>query len=287
MAQHTKHISQKSLLIFFLLAYGITWGLSVLATEHTLPFDRPPLLMNLSSILLHYGPALAAIIMVGAAGGRHAIKTFLGRLGQWRAGLRWYLFVFLFPLLVRLVTIGIDVLMGGQVPPFFSAGIVPEGNPVLLLPVVFLAVFFQAGLAEEIGWRGYALPGLQKRYSALTSSLILGVIWTFWHYHPENFSTIWPLTFYYLIFVISLTIIMTWIYNNTQGSLILAVLFHTVSNISDWIIPTFSVVASASGIRPFIIESLLTLAAALVIIVIYGPKYLSHNVPDPHAEQMH
>lgn len=279
MPQHTNHIAQKSLLLFFLLAYGITWGLSALATEHTLPFDRPPLLMNLSSILLHYGPALAAIVMAGVGGGRNAIKTLLGRLGQWRVGLRWYLFVFLFPLLVRLATVGVDVLMGGQFPSFFSAGIVPEGNPLLLLPVVFLAVFFQAGLAEEIGWRGYALPGLQQRYSALTSSLILGVIWTFWHYHPENFATIWPLTFYYLIAVISLTIIMTWIQNNTQASLWLAVLFHTVSNVSDWIIPTYVVVASANGIRPFIIESLLTLATALVIIVIYGPKHLRHYIP--------
>ncbi len=274
MTQHPKHSSQKSVLIFFVLAYAITWGLSALATQQILPWDVPPFLMTASSILLHYGPALAAIIMVSMEGGRSAVGALLGRLGQWRVGVRWYLFVFLFPLLVRLAAVGVDVLLGGQFPPFFSAGIVPEGNPLLLLPVVFLAVFFQAGLAEEIGWRGYALPRLQQRYGALTSSLILGVIWTFWHYHPENFADIWPITGYYLFSVVGLTILMTWIQNNTRASLLLAVLFHTVSNVSDWIIPTFPLVASANGMRPFLIEGLLTWVTVLVIIATSGAKYL-------------
>lgn len=281
--QPPTRISTKSLILFFVLAYGITWGLSVLATGGLLPFQLPPLVMNMCSILLHYGPAVAAIIMAAVNGGRGGVKALLKRLGQWRVGWQWYLFVLFFPLFIRLAAVGLDVVMGGKLPSFFSADVVPGGNPALLLPVVFLAVFFQAGLAEEIGWRGYALPGLQQRYGALTSSLILGVIWTFWHYHPENFASIWPVTILYLLFVVSFTILITWVQNNTQANLLLAVLFHTASNVSDWIVPTFTLVSNASGMRPFVIECLLSLAAALIVIAIFGPKHLSRRVTAPGA----
>jgi membrane protease YdiL (CAAX protease family) len=211
--------------------------------------------------------------------GRIGVYALLGRLGRWRVELRWYLFIFFFPLLVRLAAVGIDTLLGGKLPSFFSAAGVPEGNPVLLIPVVFLAVFFQAGLAEEIGWRGYGLPGLQQKYSALTASLILGVVWTAWHFHPQNFTLLWPIAFWYFFSIIPSTIMFTWIYNNTGESLLLAVLFHTISNVCDWIVPTLPAVADASSIRPFIIQRILTWVTAIIIIAIYGSKKLSRMIP--------
>ncbi|NUM46207.1 MAG: CPBP family intramembrane metalloprotease [Anaerolineales bacterium] len=223
--KRTERISHKSLVAFFLLAYGITWGLSILATKDLLPFSIPPLPMNVSALLLHYGPAFAAIIMAFIGSGRVGVNALLARLGRWRVKPMWYLFIFLFPLLVRLSAVGMDVLLGGRPPVFFSATGVPTGNPVLLLPVVFLAVLFQAGLAEEIGWRGYGLPGLQQRYGALTASLILGVIWAAWHFHPLNFAVLWPQAFWYFFSVIPFTILLTWINNNTGESLLMAVLF--------------------------------------------------------------
>ncbi len=277
--RQTGRISRTSLVIFFLLAYGITWGLSVIATKGLLPFTIPPLLMNASAVLLHYGPTIAAIIMAAIGGGGGGIFSLLGKMGRWRVGLRWYLFIFFFPLLVRLAAVGIDVLLGGKLPSFFSAEGVPGGNPALLIPVVFLAVFFQAGLAEEIGWRGYGLPGLQQRFSALTASLILGVIWALWHFHPINFAILWPRAFWYFFNILPFTVLLTWVYNNTHESLLLAVLFHTASNVSDWIVPTLPVVANASGIRPFIIQGVLVWITAIVVVAIYGPKHLSRNNP--------
>jgi membrane protease YdiL (CAAX protease family) len=148
-----------------------------------------------------------------------------------------------------------------------------------LIPVVFLAVFFQAGLAEEIGWRGYGLPGLQQRYSALTASLILGVIWGLWHFNPVNFASLWPQAFWFFFNILPFTVLLTWVYNNTHESLLLAVLFHTASNVCDWIVPTLPTVANASGIRPFIIQGVLVWITAIVVIAIYGPKHLSRNIP--------
>jgi membrane protease YdiL (CAAX protease family) len=275
--QYTQKITPRSLTIFFLLTFSITWGLSLIATEHLLPFVIPRSLMSISGILLHYGPSLAAIILVATIGGRRAIQGLLGKLGYWRVGVGWYLFVFLYPLFLRLAAVAIDVLLGGQWPDFMSAAAVPVANSALLIPVVFVAVFFQAGLAEEIGWRGYGLPGLQQRYGALTSSVILGIIWWLWHFHPLNFANLRPMAFWYLCNILAFTILITWVYNNTNGSILLVMLLHTVSNVCDWIVPTFSAVAGSTGIRPFVIQGTLAWIIAVGVIVFFGAKHLSRK----------
>jgi len=99
--QYTDAITQRSLTVFFLLAFGITWGLSVIASGDLLRVAIPAPLMTISAIMLHYGPAMAAILLVGITGGRTAIRSLLGKLGHWRVGFGWYLFIFLYPLLLR------------------------------------------------------------------------------------------------------------------------------------------------------------------------------------------
>lgn len=266
-----------ALIGFFALAYAITWGLSALGAPGLLPPNMlPPALTTGALVILHYGPSLAAIIVVTVSGGG-SLAAFLKRLVQWRVGWAWYLFVFMYPVALRLLVVGIDVALGGRMPTFFDAQIVPSGNPLLLLPLVFLAVLFQAGLAEEIGWRGFGLPALQQRYSALMSSIILGVVWTFWHFHPANYPFLAPLAPWYVVNTVSLTIVMTWLFNNTRGSLLIAVLFHTASNVSDWIVPVMPTIASASGVRPFIIQAVLACLAALAVLVINGPENMSRR----------
>jgi membrane protease YdiL (CAAX protease family) len=275
--QYTDRITQRFLTIFFVLTFGITWGLAVIATGDLLPIAIPAPLVTISAIMLHYGPAMAAILLVGITGGRTAIRSLIGKLGHWRVGFSWYLFIFLYPLLLRLAAVGIDVMLGGQSPAFLNAAEVPVGNPALLIPVVFLVVFFQAGLAEEIGWRGYALPGLQHRYGAVVSSVILGIIWWIWHFHPVNFASLWPVAGWYLYNILSFTILLTWVYNNTDGSILLAALFHTASNVCDWIVPTFSPVSGSATLRPFIIQGTLGWIFAIGVIVFFGAQQLSRK----------
>lgn len=277
MQQYIEKISQRSILYFFLLSFGITWGLSVLTTENLLPFTVPSVVATVSAIFLHYGPAVAAIIMVGLSGGQTDILSLLKKLGMWRVGASWYLFVFCYPLALRLLAVGVDVVFGGKPPQLLSATDVPDGNPILLIPVVFIIVFFQAGLAEEIGWRGYGLPGLQKQYGALVASLLLGTIWGIWHFHPQNFSNLWPLALWYFIDIIAFTILITWVYNNTKGSILLVALFHTASNVCDWIVPTFPSVAETTGIRPFIIQGILEWVTVILIVFLFRSKYLTRK----------
>jgi len=265
---------------YFLTAFGLTWGLAVVAAGHLLPFTVPGVVMSIAAILLHYGPALAAVLLVGLQGGKKGLAELVRSLVRWRTGGFWWVFLFAFPVLVRLAAVGLDVALGGTFPTLMSAAGVPDGNPFLLIPVVFVLVFFQAGLAEEPGWRGYALPGLQNRWGAVASSVVLSLFWCVWHFHPMSFPILRPIAPWYVLNIIPFTILLTWIYNNTGKSLLMAALFHTVSNVCDWIIPTSPVGGRlAEGVRPLILQGVLTWAAALTVIVLYGSRTL---IKSPH-----
>lgn len=261
---------QKRVWVFFLLAYVVTWGVSALVTYVAVS----PLVKGLGSLLLHYGPALAAIFLAWRLEGGAGLRNLFSGLGRWRVGIQWYLFIFLFPLGVRSLAAVGNVLLGGAWPLFFNSPDVPVGNPLLLIIPIFLVVLLQAGIAEEIGWRGYALPRLQTRYTALVSSLILGVVWTFWHYHPQNLPSLVKLGPWFFMAVLPLTLLMTWVYNNTDNSLLLLVLFHTASNVSDWIVPINPSLTSTGTIQAFIINVVLLWIVALIILVRYGPEDL-------------
>ena len=262
----------KTLASYFVLAYGITWVFALVGADRLWPFQIPAALRTSGRILLHYGPALAALVVTAYVGGKAGVRALLAGLGKWRVGLHWYLIALLLPTILRLAAVSLDVLSGGSWPDFFHASAVPPGNPLILIVPVFLAVLFQAGLAEEIGWRGYALPQLQTRYSALTASLILGILHGPWHFRPESMSILAPVILPWWLLVIAMSIIWTWLYNNTQGSLLLAVLFHTASDVSDWIVPTLPGLTAATSNKPFIILAGLLWIVAVGIILIFGPR---------------
>lgn len=274
-------IKNHPLIAYFVFAYGFTWILSIIATQK----GFPALITGLSAVVLHYGPALAAIIIAGYLGGGAGIGKLLSGLRQWRVGLGWYLFVLLYPLAVQLVAVGVDMLLGGTAPTFFSAQDVPGNtNSILMIVPVFIAILFQAGFAEEIGWRGFALPRLQAHYNALTSSLILGVLWALWHYHPVNWPIIAPIAPWHFIAVMCMTVILTWVYNNTNGSLLLVVLFHTASNTSDWIVPIGLVGSTASISQASLISIILRALTVILLVVIFGAERLSRTQrPEPNV----
>ena len=179
------------------------------------------------------GPALAAIIMTSITAGKSGLRGLRHRLTQWRAGWQWYLFI--------LIGIPALLLLGLIIQPGLLARF--EGlRPVLLVyPVAFFAVFLQTGLPEEIGWRGFALPRMQPRYGPLRGTLLLGVLWGFWYslwfLTPDHgggpgtsFSTVLTGFLIFLMMVTAIAIIMTWVFNHTQGSVFIASVLHTSIN---------------------------------------------------------
>jgi uncharacterized protein len=247
---------------FYILAFGISWiGMIsvVLASQGIAPFYRPYFLVL--SIFFDIGPALAAVIVSQVAQGKIGVQNLLKGLIRWRVGLVWYIIVMLSPVVLLTVAQVVTKLLGLPVT-------IPVPHVDLSPYVIFgFGVSFFANTCEEIGWRGFALPHLQKRYNALIATLIVGTLWALWHL-PLVFLVGNPMSEFPLVWFITIVtnaFIYTWIYNSTKGSVLLVALFHGSLNI---------VGAFITGVSP-VAYALLNCVVAIVLITVFGKTNLS------------
>ena len=218
----TPSFSLTSLIPFLLITFGLAWG--IIALYIAIPTQMAAVFGEISGqhplfYLATYAPALAALVVVLWKTRWHGTRRFLGRLLLWRAPAAWYAFL----------------LFG--IPLLFYAGAVWKGlSWAELIPVsslsaylVALALFAIKGPIEEIGWRGLALPLLQRKMSPLGAGLVLGIIWGVWHL-PAFFlsgtpQSAWSFTDFF-IGTVALSIIATALFNASRGSILLPALFH-------------------------------------------------------------
>jgi membrane protease YdiL (CAAX protease family) len=266
-------IRNHQLVSFFVLTYAIAY-----VTVFGYIFIRPgtPMLgWTPIWFLFIFSPSISAIVVSWIVGGVSQVKRLLSGFTRWRIGSRWYLaalFLFLGPLVIVLVYIALGH------PP---TGLRPGWTIPLLLAQAFTQ-FFAGPLSEEAGWRGFALPRLEARYNALVSSLILGVIWTFWHLPlfyltgATQMSIPMPI---YLLLTLTLTVYMTWLYNNTHGSLIITTLAHYSYNL------TGTLLTGPLSLMPAMVFYLtagpLLFLVVVGIVIYFGPRSLSRR---PEAE---
>jgi membrane protease YdiL (CAAX protease family) len=227
-------LARHPLVFFFLIAYAGSWLLEVpIALSETgtglLPITIPrPLLALAIAAATFLGPTLSAFIMTGITEGRIGIRRLLRRYVLWRVGFRWYLFVLL-------VIPAIEVLGAIVVPGALASFQSLTLSLVLTYPVAFVSTFILGGpLGEEPGWRGFALPRLQPLHGPLVGSVILGILWALWHL-PLFWSGVWtpptiPNIVMFILMITALTIIMTWVFNNAKGSLLITMLMHASFN---------------------------------------------------------
>src|SRR5215218_10453346 len=229
-------LARHPLVSFFVLAFAGTWltELPYVLSKHgagILHFSSPmlTLLIWTSPLTVFMGPFLAAFVMTGATEGREGVGRFLRRFVLWRVGFRWYLFAF-----VGIPVIGVlsVVVIPGVLGSFKGLGALA---PLSLLGVFVYVLFLGGALGEEPGWRGFALPRLQSVHGPLLGSLILGPLWALWHL-PLFFTPWNELTaFNVVVFVLATTclaIMYTWVFNNTKGSVLMAILIHASFNAS-------------------------------------------------------
>lgn len=273
-ARKVNALQSHPLVAYFLLAYLITWSFSIFAARGLLPFSVPIWIETTGVFLYHFGPSVAGIIMAAVEGGRTGVKALLRSLGHVRVGVGWYMFAIFYPIVLRLAATGLVYTLGGPAPSFFanaSQGL-PPGNPLLYAPLMFIGSLILAGLAEEIGWRGYALPKLQSRYGGLAASLIMAALWAAWHYHPFAFRLLSVTIPWHILSVLGMTILLTWVYNSTGGSLWMVVLFHSCSNFADWVVLTNP--AYGGSLPAYSAYILMNLAVALLIAIAYRKRDL-------------
>lgn len=250
-----------------MLAFGISWGAFFFAR---IPDLRGELQLA-GDYVTKFGPTLAALLVVVGLG-KAARKEWFARLVRWRVHPGWYLFALCAPAVLWLAAIGIYVALGGNWPEI--AG--DAGISVAALGLFATRLFAGGGLGEEPGWRGFALPRLEPSMSSLTASLLIGVIWGLWHAPAFFFEGSGKeggvvLLVLFTVYACALSVIFTWFFHKTDGSILLAALLHAAFNSTE---STFKLLMPGLNDSPtptFLFAGLL-LATAVLIAVACGRR---------------
>jgi membrane protease YdiL (CAAX protease family) len=240
-------VKRHPVIAYFVLAYVLTWWMFPL-------LQVSPLL----GVFGLFGPALAAIIMTSVMGGRCGVKTLLKRVVRWQVGARWYV-----------VALGLPALLA-----FGVAGLAVLLDPLSSVQVGALSTFdfviFVVVVGEELGWRGFALPSLLHKRSAVAASLILGVLWSAWHlptFLVPGTPQYGKSMIAFILMTTAFSVLLCWIYLHTAGSVLIATLAHGAINLFQGIF--------LGGVDPAMRYWLLAGVygvAALVIVLVFGPS---------------
>jgi uncharacterized protein len=227
-----------------------------------------------------WAPAIAALLAAALTGGGGALRELGSRLVRWRVGWQWYLVVILGPAAFSLAVAGLYMLLGGSwaeaAPPALLEG------PLLFLPLFLLILTLTDGLGEELAWRGFALPRMLTRYNALVASLVLGVIWALWHLpllwtegNGMFHQPVWLL----LLDVTAKSVLFTWVFLHTRGSVLIAMLFHGATNLF-LVSPD---VASTGDLTLPLFAAVAKWALVVVLLLVAGPTLVRGKRTDPEA----
>jgi uncharacterized protein len=263
-------IAKFPLTAFFGMAFLFSWiAVTPLIINRDLPVEPFQILGAL------VGPTLSATIVTAILGGRQGLGAFFRRYVQWRAGLAWWLFT-LFGILIALTIVAASLLGPTVVTEFLQ-------NIGLILPTYLMTLIVGVILGplwEEPGWRGFALPRLQAHFGPISGTLILGVLWALWHLPGYLGGWMTAGIAALLVSSVAFSIIMTWIYNNTRGSVLLMILLHSSSNAALSVGSRVLPVNMPEGWRAFVYGGwipALTYAIIAVVIIVVTRATLSYD----------
>jgi membrane protease YdiL (CAAX protease family) len=223
----------KVLSVFFLLAYAISWLLWSplwlpffgLTTKAFLPYQH-----GFGGL----GPMVAAFATTAIFGQKGESRALWRSLFAWRP-LIWTLVAVFSPFIFALLGGAVAWFSDGDFPGFSKMGTSGEFPEMGIAAFIFYNVFF-FGYGEEVGWRGFALPYLQEKYSALVATLILSVFWAGWHlplfaYRPSYASMDWAGIAGWFFSIVAGAVLFTWLFNSSRGSLLACALFHSLMDV--------------------------------------------------------
>jgi len=266
-------LKRHSLPLGIILMFLFTWPLDLVNTG-LVQADIPFILL----LFLGWGFIFASLIMTGLTLGKDGVISLLKRFLIWRVGWKWYLVVFLLEPALIVAGVYANAIVSGVMPDYSNLTayeLFGEGATLWLFVLPFLLVDLITN-GEEMGWRGYVLPRLQAKYNALTSTLILGVIWGFWHllkflphWNPVQFAL-------FMVHAMAFAITLAWVYNNTRGSLLLVAIMHAASNTAGIFFPMADTVSS-ENMGAYIGYILFEVAVAIVVVFAAGAERLSRT----------
>jgi membrane protease YdiL (CAAX protease family) len=282
-------IKKHDLWVFFTLVFVLMWpkGIEGAAYSMGLISEPPSAILNVLYVL--GTPLVAAVIITAVTRGREGLKEFVNRLFRWRVGWRWILVSLVIYPLVALAAFAISSLAtGGQwtVTMMWNAGFANiQENAVRIglnpentwqIFAILVAVSFIVPIFEEGGWRAFAIPRLQEKYSALVSGLVMGVIWSIWHlpsFFTKGTDHYGMPCLWFLMTIVSISILMVWIMNHTHQSVLMTILFHGSIILAGHFLPTQLAYQTGNTLALWLTGGLLAVIATVVVLY-EGPARL-------------
>ncbi len=226
-------MNRNGIIIFYLVTYAFAWGLSALFLffpAWMVTHFGPVTLWNPVVFATIWTPTIWAFVLAFTLDGAAGLRDLLIRVFRWRVKLRWYLVstvgIASLALTARFIQASVNHTPS---PPVFDLA----SWPALTWYGLSMLVIDPGPIGEDPGWRGYALPRMLQRFNPAVASVLLGVVWAVWHLPAFLFSGMPQSTLsvgWFLLAVVSLTVLMSWVAVNTRGAVIPAILMHWASN---------------------------------------------------------
>lgn len=259
-------IEKYPLMFFFVLAYFFFFIFLLIIGLLKQFIHIPETMMQVLVAFASWTPNLAAILVLRKVKGRSGVTTLFSGWKKWKVSIGWY-FAGILPIGIAFLAAGINTLINGKT--------------ILAQAGINWAVFFsmllfhslQGATGEELGWRGYALPKLEGRYSTLVSAIWLGFLIAGWHSILHLLSPIGVPEWQFWIVIVCVSVIVAWIYNQSAQSLLIVSLFHFSFNFSLELVVTRLALISLTEIFSIYVGVYALLA--LVVIVLGGRKFVN------------
>jgi pimeloyl-ACP methyl ester carboxylesterase/membrane protease YdiL (CAAX protease family) len=245
-------VRRRPLVVYFVLAYVLAWALFPLIE-----------ISQLFGLLGLFAPALAAVLTSALVGGRGQVSSLLRSLSLWRVGAGWYALALGLPILISLAILGVAILGGAP-------------TSIRMSPISALsALVFVLVVGEELGWRGFAQPTLERSRTPLVAAITVGILWGFWHLPTFLLPGLpqagipFPA---FLAFTTAASIVLAWLMRRSGGSVIIATLFHGSFNTFGFLTPSLTLAE-----RWWLTAVIYSLAATLVVVLDKGMAWRSSS----------
>jgi membrane protease YdiL (CAAX protease family) len=250
-------VDRHRVLAFVVVAYAVSWSCWFAWSA----VDGPPVLQTMLFVAGGFGPFVAGGVVTVATGER--VRAWLGRIFHWRAPAWTYAFALALPV----AAVGLAGLVHWQV---LDGALTPDLLPSPLEYPIYLAfVLLLGGGFEEPGWRGFMLPALQRERSSLAAALLVGVVWAAWHAPlfvlqgaVQNDVAPWL----YVPQVVAISVVLTWVTNASDGSVLPAMVLHAGANAVANFYPVGGDVGALSTTGYGLLAAVVVVAAVLVTV---------------------
>ncbi len=254
-------LKRHPLVAFFVLTYALSWWPWILYARDLM-----------GAPIASFGPFLAALLVLALTEGKAGIVGLFRRMIRWRVPVGWYAVALILPLVMAGGATLLNVALGAEPPTAAELGrwtAIPSSFAILLLVPGF------GGAWEEPGWRGYALPRMQARWSALLSGVVLGLLITLWHL---PLMVTGEIHFAEVASIMTAMLVINWLFNQARGSVLVIMICHAANNVLSgrYFFPMFE---GADAARQAWLLAITWGVMALAVVIIGGPRDFSRTKP--------